>query len=188
VPRASPGRAEHRSLTLYGYRFGGDFFELVARQPVDLDGAPAIGVAVDVPLPEGFQFEGFFTHQEGRVVGRATTIGPAAVQHVAVDHWLAGALQEFGGGRSGVRDRHVRADALCDRGRSRNSFHAERRGGAKLCLPRRTSVSVLMDGSRRRSSMPTACHRVSGRWLFLALNATVVWQAEFTAGMIVRFP
>src|SRR5262245_15609386 len=26
-----------------GYRFGGDFFERVTNQPVDLDGAPAVG-------------------------------------------------------------------------------------------------------------------------------------------------
>jgi hypothetical protein len=33
-----------------GYRFGGDFFELITGQPVDLDGSVSFGTAVDVPL------------------------------------------------------------------------------------------------------------------------------------------
>ena len=31
-----------------GYRFGGGFFERVTQQEVDLDGAPSVGVAVNV--------------------------------------------------------------------------------------------------------------------------------------------
>ena len=33
-----------------GYRFGGGFFELVTGHPVDLDGAPSLGLALNVPL------------------------------------------------------------------------------------------------------------------------------------------
>jgi hypothetical protein len=173
----------------YGYRFGGDFFELVARQPVDLDGAPAMGVAVDVPLPEGFQLEGFFTHQDGRVVGRATTIGPAAVQHVSVDHWLAGALQEFGGAR--IRPFATGMFGLTHyaiEGDHEIRFTLNGGGGAKLFAT--PHIGVRLDG--RISATFIDAHGSTIACLaggcFLALNATVVWQAEFTAGMIVRFP
>jgi hypothetical protein len=35
---------------LAGYRFGGDLFELVTNRPVDLDGAPVVGGAVNVDM------------------------------------------------------------------------------------------------------------------------------------------
>ena len=48
---------------LGGHRFGGDFFELMTRQPLDIDGAAAFGLVVDVPVSEGVQAEVLFTHQ-----------------------------------------------------------------------------------------------------------------------------
>src|SRR5512138_1812539 len=51
-----------------GYRFGGDFFELLTLQPIDLDGAPAIGLVVDVPLNRDLQFEALFTHQHAHII------------------------------------------------------------------------------------------------------------------------
>src|SRR4051812_4003980 len=46
-------RAQGIEITpIGGYRFGGDFFEIITAQPVDLDGAPAIGVVVNVPGSE----------------------------------------------------------------------------------------------------------------------------------------
>ena len=65
---ASPLQAQGIEITPFGgYRFGGDFFELIAGRPVDTDGAPAIGAMVDVPLRDGLQVEGLFTHQDAHV-------------------------------------------------------------------------------------------------------------------------
>ena len=74
-----------------GYRFDSNFFETVAGQQIDSDGAQALGIVLDVPLSNGVQVEGFFTHQEARV----------GVNHwrVSIDHWQGGGLQEFGAGR-----------------------------------------------------------------------------------------
>src|SRR6185295_17031579 len=84
---ASVLRAQGLELSpFYGYRFGGDFFALASHHSVDLDGAPAFGLALDVPLQNGLQLEGFYTHQEGDVVGLATGLGPVAIQRIAVDH------------------------------------------------------------------------------------------------------
>jgi hypothetical protein len=171
----------------YGYRFGGDFFELVTRHPVDLDGAPAMGVALDVPLQDGLQLEGFFTHQDGHVAGRGTSFGP--VQRVSVDHWLAGALQEFGGTR-------VRPFATGMFGLTRYAVEGDNEirftlnggGGAKLFATRH--IGVRLDGRISATFIDahgTALACASGG-CFIALHTNVVWQAEFTAGMLVRFP
>src|SRR5262245_58032913 len=74
----------------YGYRFGGDFFELVTGRPVDLDGAAAVGVVLNVPLHDGLQVEGCFTHQKGNVW--IPSVQPPAsplLLPISVDHWLA---------------------------------------------------------------------------------------------------
>ena len=55
---AFPLSAQSLELAPFGgYRFGGDFFELVSQRPVDLDGAPALGFVLNVPLSPGLQFE-----------------------------------------------------------------------------------------------------------------------------------
>ena len=67
---ASSLRAQGIEITPFGgYRFGGDFFELVTGQPVDADGAPAVGAIVDIPLGNGLQVEALFTHQNAHDVG-----------------------------------------------------------------------------------------------------------------------
>src|SRR5262245_29924363 len=173
----------------YGYRFGGDFFELATHNSVDLDGAPAMGLALDIPLWEGLQLEGFFTHQDGHVAGRATPLGPVPVLRVAVDHWLGGALQEFGGTR-------IRPFATGMLGLTRYAVEGDNEirftvnggGGAKLFATRH--IGVRLDGRISATFIDahgTALACVSGG-CFIALHANVVWPAEFSAGMVVPFP
>jgi hypothetical protein len=188
--RPAPGHGQSVEVSpFYGYRFGGDFFELVTGHRVDLDGAPAMGVALDVPLGEGLQLEGFFTHQEGSVAAGPPTLHPVVVQRVAVDHWLGGALQEFGGTR-------IRPFATGMFGLTRYAvagdneirFTVNGGGGAKLFatphigvrLDGRISATFIDAQGSAVACLPGGC--------FLALHANVVWQAEFTAGMVVRFP
>ena len=82
-----------------GYRFGGDFFELLTQQPLDLDGAPTFGVAVDVPTRRGVQFEALFTHQDAHVLVPESPYGPPVRWHMTVEHWQAGGLSELDAGR-----------------------------------------------------------------------------------------
>src|SRR5262245_23322467 len=59
---STPLQAQGIEITPFGgYRFGGDFFELITGRPVDTDGAPAIGATIDIPLHDGLQIEGLFT-------------------------------------------------------------------------------------------------------------------------------
>ena len=58
-----------------GYRFGGGFFERVTEQQVDLDGAPAVGLVVNVPLRDGLFVEALVTHQRASVTVPAGASG-----------------------------------------------------------------------------------------------------------------
>src|SRR5262245_57918908 len=100
VGHASTSCAQGVEVTpLAGYGFGGDLFELVTEQPVDLDGAVAAGVVVDVPLGAALQSGGFFSHQQADVFVGMAPVGRATVWTVAVDHLQAGGLQELGSGQ-----------------------------------------------------------------------------------------
>ena len=171
-----------------GYRFGGDFFELVTNQPVDLDGAPAAGVAVNVPLHDGLQVEVFFTHQEARILVPSSSLGPPTRWRIAVDHWQAGGLQEFGSSRArpfltGL----LGLTRYAAEGDNEIRFTIGAGGGVKLFPVRRIGARfdgrvfatfVDVDG-RAIACAPGIC--------LVAFNAHIVWQAEFTGGVTINF-
>ena len=175
-----------------GYRFGGDFFVLLSGQPVDLDGAVAFGAAVNVSLPawDGLQIEALFSREQADLSLEASPLGQASLARLTVDHWLAGGLQEFGNGRarpfltglvglthySGAEDSEIR-------------FTVGAGGGVKLFPSRH--VGVRLDGRVYATSVDAdvgvaACG--GGGTCLVAFRADIVWQAEFTAGVVLRFP
>ena len=171
-----------------GYRFGGDFFELVTNQHVDLDGAPAAGIVVNVPLHEGLQVEALFTHQEAHVRVPSSSLGPESQWRIAVDHWQAGGLQEFGTPRA--RPFLTGLLGLTRYGAEGDNeirFTIGAGGGVKLFPIRH--VAARLD-SRVFATFADAEGRAiacaPGICLF-AISAHVVWQAEFTAGLSVIF-
>jgi hypothetical protein len=172
-----------------GYRFGGDFFELITGQPVDLDGATALGGVVDLPIANGLQFEALFTHQHADFIVPPSSFRPETSWQISVDHWQAGALQEFSGGPVrpfmtgllGVTRYASEAD-------SEVRFTLGGGGGAKLFPSSR--LGVRLDGRLFVTFVDAggsiiAC---SPGFCFLAVRAHVVWQAEFSAGLVFRFP
>ena len=191
VGYGSPARAQGVEISpFYGYRFGGDFFELVTRRPVDLDGAPSMGIVLNVPLYDGLQVEGFFTHQKGDVWASSVQPGPAVLLPISVDHWLAGGLQEFG------RVGRVRPFATGMLGLARYAagsdsemrFSLAAGGGVKL-FPS-PNVGIRLDGRAFATVIDadgSALACTVGVCL-IALRTNIVWQAEFTAGLVVRFP
>ena len=171
-----------------GYRFGGDFFELVAGRPVDLDGAPALGVVLDVPLSNGLQVEGLFTRQNGHVSVPTSPLAAVARWRITVDHWQGGGLQEFSEGN--VRPFLTGLFGLTRYAAESDSeirFTVGAGGGVKLFplphlgfrLESRVFATFIDAEGRFTACRPGAC--------LLAINADVVWQAEFTAGIVVRF-
>ncbi len=125
-------RAQTVEVTPFaGYRFGGGFFERLTGQPVDLDGAPAVGAVVNVAIWEpGLFAEALFTHQEARLTVPGGLFVPPANWRITVDHWQGGGLREFGASRrarpflTGL----LGSDALCRRGRQRDPVHGGCRG------------------------------------------------------------
>lgn len=190
VGYASPLAAQGVEVSPFGgYRFGGGFFELVAGRPVDTDGAPALGITVDVPIPSGLQIEGSFSHQQADFVVALQPSGTLQRFQVSVDHWQAGGLQEYGDGR-------VRPFATGLLGLTRYAaggdnevrFMIAAGGGVKLFPTPRVGFrldgrvfATLIDAGQSAA----ACSGFGGTCL-VALNLNTAWQAEFTAGLVVR--
>ena len=186
---AANASAQDFEITPFGgYRFGGDFFELLTRQPLDLDGAPTVGVAVDVPMSRGLQFEALFTHQSAHVSVPAFPLGPPVRWQMTVDHWQAGGLQEFDTGR--VRPFLTGTLGLtryATSGDNEVRFALGAGGGVKL-FPA-DHVGLRLNG-RLFATFVDADVQVfacSPGICFVGFHADVVWQLEFTAGLIVRF-
>jgi hypothetical protein len=172
-----------------GYRFGGGFFERVTQQQVDLDGAPAVGVVVNVPLRDGLFVEALVTHQEAGVTVPQSAFGAASRWRIAVDHFQAGGLQEFFDRR---RTRPFLTGLLgltryAADGDYELRFTASAGGGVKLMpVPR---LGIRLDGrvfatfveveGRAIACSPGIC--------LVAFNANIVWQSEFTAGLVIAF-
>jgi len=171
-----------------GYRFGGGFFERLTGQPVDLDGAASFGVAVDVPLVDELQVEVLYTHQHAHVLVPAHHQLPATRWRIAVDHWQGGGLQEFGGGR--VRPFLTGTLGLTRYAAQDDSeirFAVSAGGGVKLFPSRH--VGVRLDG-RVFATFVDADARFgvcSSGGCVIAFRTDVVWQADFTAGVVFRF-
>lgn len=189
VAGIAPARAQNVEVAPFvGYRFGGDFFELATGRAVDADGAPATGVLVDVLLPDGWHLEGLFTHQHARFL-TSDLSGTQREWRVVVDHWQAGATQELS--RTRVRPLLTGLVGLSRYGMPSDHevrFVAGGGGGVKL-LPSR-HVGVRLDGRLFATFVNVGGRAVAcgqGPCL-VALDLDVVWQAEFTAGLVVRFP
>ncbi len=189
VASATPAWAQGFEITPFGgYRFGNDLFETALGDPVDAEGAPAVGFAVNVPLGgEGSQFEGLFTHQQIDVLVPSLS-GTLRVSHASVEHWQAGGLQEFDVGYGHVRPfltgtlgltRYAAAD-------SEFRFSVGAGGGVKL-FPS-PHFGVRLDGRVYATFIDahgTAVACAGGR-CFVGLNLNVAWQAEFTTGLVFK--
>jgi hypothetical protein len=192
VPTAARAQTPVEITPFAGYRFGGDFFELITGEPVDLDGATAFGVAVDVPIrePHGYQIEALFSHEEADLTVHRQPFGPATIARVTVDHWMGGGLQEFGSER--VRPFLTGMLGLtryAGEGDSEIRFAMSAGGGVKL-FPMR-HLGLRLDGRLFATFVDAdlgflACGSVSGT-CFVAFRTDVAFQAEFTAGAVLKF-
>jgi hypothetical protein len=184
-----PARAQRVELMPFaGYRFGGDFFELVAEHAVDLDGSPALGIVLNVPLSNGLQVEGLLTHQNAHVSIPNRPLDPATRWHITVDHLQAGGLQEFANGR--VRPFLTGVLGLTRYAAEENDevrFTVGAGGGVKLFplsylglrLAGRVYTPFIDADARFFACSPGTC--------ITAIRVDVVWQAELTAGAVFRF-
>jgi hypothetical protein len=187
---ANPPALAAQSLELMpfaGYRFGGDFFELIAEGPVDRDGSPALGFVLNVPLSDGMQVEALFAQQNATVVIPPSRFGPAPRWRMTVGHAQVGGLQEFATGcarpfLTGV----LGLTRYAAEGDSEIRFTVGAGGGVKL-FPL-SHVGLRLDG-RVYSTFIDADVRFlacSAGTCIATARVDVVWQAEFTAGVVFR--
>ncbi len=170
-----------------GYRFGGDFFELVAEHPVDLDGSPALGFVLNVPLWDGLQVEALVTRQSAHVSIPVTPLAAATRWNITIDHMQAGGLREFSGGRvrpflTGV----LGLTRYAAEGNSEIRFTTGAGGGVKLFPV--SQFGLRLDGRLYATFVDADMRFLACRvgTCITAINTDVVWQAEFTAGLVVR--
>ncbi len=186
---AQPATPHVEIAPIGGYRFGGDLFERVTGQSVDLDGAPAVGGVVSVPTHDGFYIEALFSHQRANVTVPATESVPATRWRIDVDHWQGGGLQEFGT-RTRVRPFLTGMLGLtryAAEGDNEIRFSVAAGGGVKLMpMPR---LGLRLDGRVYATFVDAEGQAIActpGICLF-SLDAAIVWQMEFTAGIVVGF-
>ena len=172
-----------------GYRFGGGFFERVTGQEVDLDGAPAVGVVVNVPLHDGLFVEALVSHQRANLTVPATLFGPETRWRIDVDHWQGGGLQEFGTGRKArpFLTGLLGLTRYAADGDNEIRFTVSAGGGVKLMPAPR--IGLRLDGrvfmtfadaeGRAIACSPGIC--------LAAFDVDIIWQAEFTVGVVVGF-
>jgi len=177
-----------------GYRFGNDFFEILTRRPLDIDGAPAIGVVVDIPTSEDFQIEGLYSHQHATALVPVLPAAPPVSWQFDVDHWQAGGLRLYDIGRPRVQPFLTGTLGLTRYASDTQSeirFTLGAGGGVKL-MPSR-HIGVRLDGRGYMTFADAdvslfACSTLSANpGCLVAFNANLVWQAEFTAGVVFRF-
>jgi len=187
------GQAQTVEVTPFvGYRFGGDLFERVTLQPVDLDGAKTVGAVVNVKVRnDGVFVEGLFTHQEARLTSFGGPFAPPTDWRITVDHFQGGGLQEFGATRR-VRPFLTGLLGLTHYAAGTDSeirFTTGAGGGVKLMPVRH--VGVRLDGRLFATFADLdgrgfACAPGVGLCT-VAFNADIVWQTEFTAALVVAF-
>src|SRR5262245_29233879 len=180
----APARAGAQTVEvapIAGYRFGNDVFGLVARTPIDTDGGPVVGAAVNIDAGEQRWFEAMFTRQRATIAVETGLFTPPAHTRVIVDQWLAGGRQEFGLGAarpfmSGV----VGLTRAAGPGDSEMRFTAGAGGGVRVPIQRHFGLRA---DSRVLATIldAAAAGATCGGGTCVALRASVAWQLEFTA-------
>lgn len=188
LPAAGVSAQSVEVAPIAGFRAGGDLFEVAAGRALDIDGAPVLGAAVNVDLGEGLWFEGLFTRQRADVDIPRDSFGPAAHARIVVDQYMAGGRQDFGRGRARpFLTGMLGLTRYAADGDNEVRFSVAAGGGLKVSLQRHLALrgdgrvsTTFVDADARA----VAC--VAGTCL-LGVNAALVWQIEFTAGLVVVF-
>jgi hypothetical protein len=188
VAAAPPARAQSVEVAPFGgVRFGGGFFETLTGRPIDTDGAPAIGVTVDIPMSLGLQLEAAFSHQQATLFLPGQPLTPASRWRITVDHYQVGGLQEYLGPRArpfltGVLGLTRYADDFDSEVR----FTAGAGGGVKL-FPT-PHIGVRLDGRVFATFLDVGGTSLAciNQTCLIRLRVNMAWQAEFTAGLVVR--
>ena len=186
---APAGAQTFEAAPFGGYRFGGDLYEVYTGRPLDVDGAASYGVMVDLFVRPGASLSFLYSRQETRVRLSDPWIGASASTPLFVEHWHVGGNHEVDATRR-VRPFLSGSVGLTRYGGPQADeirFSAAGAGGVKLMPSRHVGVrldgriyAVFVDGRLG----PTVC---GGGACLINVDVFVVWQAEFTAGLVFAF-
>ena len=170
-----------------GYRFGGDLYEVYTGTALDIDGGPTVGGLFDIFLEPGLSVTFLYAHQQADIEADTRPGLPVAYPSLSVDHWHLGGTQAFGRGRvQPLLTGTLGLTRFGSAGDSEIRFSLAAGGGVKL-MPAR-HVGVRLDGRVYAIVADAATVGVcaEGRCL-VGIDAAIVWQAEFTAGVVFSF-
>lgn len=169
-----------------GYRFGGDLYEVYTGTPLDIDGAPTVGGLFDVFLEPGLSVTFLYAHQQADIDGDARPAVDATWPTLSVDHWHVGGTQAFGTGKvQPLLTGTLGLTRFGSAGDSEIRFSLAAGGGVKLMPARR--IGVRLDGRVYAVIADAATVGVCAQRCLVGVRASIVWQAEFTAGLVLAF-
>jgi hypothetical protein len=171
-----------------GYRFGDDVYEYALGRRVDAAGAPSAGATVDLFVNRVASVTILFSHQWMRVPVVTPAGEVRAETRASVDHLHVGGTYALDGGL--VRpylSGGVGATRFGAAGDFEYRFSAGGGGGVKLMPARHVgfrldgrAYAVFVDGHGGAA----VC---GGGSCAVNLHFLVLWQLEFTAGVVVAF-
>jgi hypothetical protein len=169
-----------------GYRFGGDLYEVYTGTPLDIDGGPTVGGLFDVFLEPGLSVTFLYTHQQADIQGEVRPGVEVTWPTLSVDHWHVGGTQAFGTGKvQPLLTGTLGLTRFGSDGDSEVRFSMAAGGGVKL-MPTR-HVGVRLDGRVYAVIADAATVGVCAQRCLIGVDASIVWQAEFTAGLVFAF-
>jgi hypothetical protein len=153
----------------------------------DVATGPSFGGTVDVFFEPGRSVTLLFSHRDDLVTGVSSSEAPGRVR-VSFDHYLAGATDEYGTGRGRpFLQGLLGVTYLHGGGEGEARFTMAGGGGIKWRPARHAGVrldgrvyAIFVGGEGDGGfCTPGVC--------FFGLDVTVLWQAEFTAGVVLSF-
>ncbi len=187
VPEAA--RAQTCEISPFGgYRFGGDLYEVFVGRPLDIDGAPSVGMSVDLFVDRGTSVSFLYSRQQADVATWPAPAEMAAGTGLFVEHWHVGGTHELDRGR--VRPFLTGTAGLTRFGSAHDSavrFSAAGGGGVKLMASKH--VGARLDARAYAVFVDGHVHGgvCGGGACFIDVDVFVLWQVEFTAGLVVSF-
>ncbi len=170
-----------------GFRFGDDPLDTPSGG-ADLGTGPSFGGTVDVFFEPGRSVTALISHADDRVTVTAPADAPAAVR-VSFDHYLAGATDEYPHGRARYFLQGLVGASYLHGGGEGDLYFTIAGGGGVKWMPSR-HAGVRLDGrlyatfvggggNGRGFCTPGVC--------LIGLDVSILWQAEFTAGVVISF-
>jgi hypothetical protein len=190
---AANAQAQSVELTPFGgYRFGSGVGNVDGAPVIDDDGGVSFGMVVDIPMgraADGRMFEALFSREQARVTIQPTFFSPPLRAITTVDYMMIGMLQEidplpnaaasaFISGLVGLT-RYAAADDMEVR------FSVGLGAGGRFFATRNLGVRIEGRGYMTIVDLGGAAACSGG--CAIALRANPVFQADLTAGIIVRF-